>query len=252
MASQFSWWKQVKRIIGGTNASLSQNDTSVRIDKKSLTIKHLSTTISPLVLDRSLDFNDICLRVGVLEIRSFRREDALKWEKIREQDADILARREATIPGAIGQTESFWAWRKNHMRAAQLQEAITLAIVHQKELVGCMTVFPIIWGAVRQAWVGYWVASAYNNCGIGGLSLAMTLDYLLTYCQLNRVEVLVESNNLASIKLVKRIDLREEGVRKEALWVSGEYRDHNVYVGLQSQVHGWGHFVRKWFRSYRR
>ena len=54
---------------------------------------------------------------------------------------------------------------------------------------------------------------------------------------LNRVEALVDGDDLATMRVLKRNEMRLEGTMRQAVRVRGAYRDAKLFAGLRSEFH---------------
>jgi ribosomal-protein-alanine N-acetyltransferase len=86
-------------------------------------------------------------------------------------------------------------------------------------------------GALRSAWIGYWVAKDLSGQGVATAALALGLDHCFGPAGLHRVEATVRPENLASQAVLRNVGFREEGLLRRYLDVDGAWRDH-LLVGL--------------------
>ena len=94
-----------------------------------------------------------------------------------------------------------------------------------------MTVGNVTHGALRSAWIGYWVASGYTGGGVATGALALGLDHCFGPVLLHRVEATVRPENAASRAVLGKVGFREEGLLQRYLEVDGDWRDH-LLVGI--------------------
>lgn len=76
-----------------------------------------------------------------------------------------------------------------------------------------------------------------NYWGKGYMSEAThaVLKYAYGTLGLNRVEALVDGDDLATMRVLKRNEMRLEGTMRQAVRVRGAYRDAKLYAGLRSE-----------------
>lgn len=96
---------------------------------------------------------------------------------------------------------------------------------------GQLTIGNVTHGALRSAWIGYWVASAYTRGGVATGALALGLDHCFASVMLHRVEATVRPENIASRAVLAKVGFREEGLLRRYLDVDGGWRDH-LLVGI--------------------
>jgi ribosomal-protein-alanine N-acetyltransferase len=88
----------------------------------------------------------------------------------------------------------------------------------------------VIWGSLREAYIGYWIDETYANRGIMTTSLALLTDYALTEAGLHRIEVSIRPENAASLRVVEKLGFIKEGLRPRFLHIDGDWRDHFIFV----------------------
>lgn len=108
--------------------------------------------------------------------------------------------------------------------------ALSLAIEHDRRLVGQVTVTAIQRGAALTATIGYWVDEAVAGQGITPTAVALVVDHCFLGLGLHRVEVDVQPSNAASRRVVEKLGFRCEGVRRGLLHVDGQWRDHELWA----------------------
>lgn len=96
---------------------------------------------------------------------------------------------------------------------------------------GQITLGNIVRGALRSAWIGYWVEQEVNGRGVATAALALGLDHAFGPVGLHRVEATVRPENEASQAVLRKVGFREEGLLKRYLDVDGQWRDHKL-VGM--------------------
>lgn len=94
------------------------------------------------------------------------------------------------------------------------------------QFAGQLTVGNVTHGALRSAWIGYWVASDAVGGGVATAALALGVDHCFGRVLLHRVEATVRPENAASRRVLAKVGFREEGLLKRYLDVDGAWRDH--------------------------
>ena len=99
------------------------------------------------------------------------------------------------------------------------------------QFAGQLTIGNVTHGALRSAWIGYWVTKQFNGAGVATAALALGLDHAFGPVMLHRVEATVRPENVASRAVLAKAGFREEGLLKRYLDVDGAWRDH-LLVGI--------------------
>ncbi|MCX5045561.1 GNAT family N-acetyltransferase [Aldersonia sp. NBC_00410] len=171
---------------------------------------------------------------GTVTLRPIRLRDAGAWSRIRIRDQDHLRPWEPTGAGPWDARHhaSSWPGLWSSLRSeARKGRMIPLAIELDGSFCGQLTVGSIVRGALRSAWIGYWVAKDVGNRGVATAALALGLDHCFGTVGLHRVEATVRPENLASQAVLRNVGFREEGLLQRYLDVDGAWRDH-LLVGM--------------------
>lgn len=103
-------------------------------------------------------------------------------------------------------------------------------------LVGQVTVNGITWGSARMASIGYWIDRRYAGQGITPVAVALAVDHCLGTVGLHRIEIAVRPENVASLRVVAKLGLRQEGAAARFLHINGAWRDHVVFAVTAEEV----------------
>ena len=177
-------------------------------------------------------------RPAVVRLRAIRRADQQAWYALRLADDARLSPWEATLPaGSPEALRSFPAYVRDQNRMARRGRAMPFAVEVDGVLAGQVTAAPIHWGALSSASVGYWIGGSWEGQGIMALSVAMVLDHLLgPEVGLHRVEINVRPENERSLALCRRLELREEGLRRGLMNIDGAWADHLSFAVVAEEV----------------
>jgi ribosomal-protein-alanine N-acetyltransferase len=103
---------------------------------------------------------------------------------------------------------------------------------------GQLTIGNVTHGALRSAWIGYWVHSEVTSGGVATGALALGLDHCFGPVMLHRVEATVRPENTASRKVLAKAGFREEGLLRRYLDVDGGWRDHLLVAMTVEELNG--------------
>ena len=106
------------------------------------------------------------------------------------------------------------------------------------QFVGQLTIGNVTHGALRSAWIGYWVASSATGGGVATAALALGLDHCFGAVRLHRVEATVRPENAASRAVLAKVGFREEGLLRRYLEVDGAWRDHLLVAITIEELNG--------------
>lgn len=103
-------------------------------------------------------------------------------------------------------------------------------------IVGVFNISEIVWGGFRSAYLGYFGMSAFSRRGLMTEGLNLTTRYAFSEIGLHRLEANIQPGNRASLALIKRGGFRKEGYSPQYLKIAGEWRDHERWALLSSDI----------------
>jgi ribosomal-protein-serine acetyltransferase len=87
----------------------------------------------------------------------------------------------------------------------------------------------------RSAMIGYWLGAAYQGRGLITDAVRALLAYAFGELGLNRVEITCPHDHLRSRHIPERLGFREEGTRRQTVWVHGQPHDEVIYGLLAAE-----------------
>lgn len=184
----------------------------------------------------------VALRHGTLTLRPLRRSDRRAWEEQRRVNAAWLTPWDATSPVPGAGPASFGQMVRWHGRQARAGTSYTWGMALDEDgpgrdrLVGLVSLGGVQGGSVLSGAVGYWVDRREAGRGLTPTAVAMVTDWAFRGLGLHRVEVNIRPENEASLRVVQKLGLREEGLRRAYLHVDGDWRDHRSFAVTAEEV----------------
>jgi [ribosomal protein S5]-alanine N-acetyltransferase len=167
--------------------------------------------------------------------------DAAQWSRIRLADRAYLEPWEPSADAEWVRRQAISAWPAvcSGLRAeARKGRMLPFVIELDGEFCGQLTIGNVTHGALRSAWIGYWVSSSVTGRGVATGALALGLDHSFGTVRLHRVEATVRPENTASRRVLAKVGFREEGLLQRYLDVDGGWRDHLLVAITVEEVHG--------------
>jgi ribosomal-protein-alanine N-acetyltransferase len=180
---------------------------------------------------------------GDVGVRPLRWRDGRAWVEVRRRNESWLAPwegRAASGPDA--------PWRQRHTlgvfarmlrtqrREARAGRALPFAVTVDGAFAGQVTVSTVVRGAFDGAHVGYWVDERVAGRGVMPTALALVVDHCFGEVGLHRIEANVRPENEASLRVVRKLGFREEGLHRRLLFIDGDWRDHLSFAVLSEDV----------------
>lgn len=176
---------------------------------------------------------------GQVELRPVRLRDAFEWSRLRLRDEAYLREWEPESDGTWAQRFAPMSWPVQcfGVRAiARRGQTLPFAVTLDGRLAGQLTVGNVVRGALRSAWVGYWVESGAAGGGVATAAVAMAVDHVFSRVGLHRVEATVRPENKASLRVLAKLGFRDEGLLLRYLEVDGAWRDHRLLALTREEV----------------
>ena len=177
----------------------------------------------------------LTLRDSELVLRPLRRRDRREFEALRARNRDWLRPWDASDP-LRGTPPPFSTVRRWNESQARQGLQLPLVITVDGRLAGQITAGPIQYGALRSAVIGYWIDRRMAGRGLVPRAAALVIDHLFAELGLHRIEVTVRPENTSSLRVVEKLHLRAEGMRRSAIHVDGGWRDHLVFALTAEEV----------------
>jgi len=178
---------------------------------------------------------------GVVGLRPIRMRDGAQWSRTRAAERDILDPWEPTaeLDWIARHCVSAWPSTYSGLRSeARRGRMLPYVIEVDGRFGGQLTIGNVTHGALRSAWIGYWVASEFTGGGVATGALALGVDHCFGAVMLHRVEATVRPENAASRKVLSKVGFREEGLLKRYLDVDGGWRDHLLVAVTSEEIEG--------------
>lgn len=175
-------------------------------------------------------------------LRPLRRGDRREFLALRARNADWLGRWDPSVPpGGSPRRDiagNFAGYVKSLAAEARSGSGLTLAIVVDGAVVGLVAASSIVEGALRSCSIGYWVDEEVAGRWIAPTAVALLADHLMDPDgrALHRVQVEIIPDNAPSLAVVRKLGLREEGVRRDYLHIGGRWRDHRSFAVVAEEV----------------
>jgi len=163
--------------------------------------------------------------------------DESDYFALRRANAEWLAPWDATSPVPRA-PRTFSDVLDSQEAEARAGRALPMAVEVGGRLIGQVNVSNIVEGSFRSFNVGYWIAHEAAGRWITPTAVAMLGDHCLGALGLHRMEINIRPENLASLAVVRKLGLRDEGVRERYLHIDGEWRDHRSFAVTTEDLAG--------------
>ncbi len=80
--------------------------------------------------------------------------------------------------------------------------------------------------------IGYWISPDFRGQKIGQTALSLISSWAINNCNFKRLELMIEPDNIGSIKIAEQSDYQFEGTMSSKILLRGIRRDMNLYSRL--------------------
>jgi len=165
------------------------------------------------------------LREGDISIRPVKLRDARTLERELIDNRSWLRTWEATNP--VGPMSFDVRSSIRHLLSnARAGLGLPFIIEYRGELAGQLNVSGISYGSLSSATIGYWVSERFAGKGLTPTAVALATDYCFFTVGLHRMEICIRPENDPSLRVVEKLGLRYEGLRRRYIHINGDWRDH--------------------------
>ena len=178
---------------------------------------------------------------GIVRLRPVRVRDAAQWSRTRLAEREHLEPWEPSgeLDWTLRHAVSAWPSVYSGLRSeARRGRTLPSAIEVDGRFCGQLTIGNVTHGALKSAWIGYWVSRAIAGAGVATGALALGVDHCLGPVALHRVEATVRPENTASRRVLAKVGFREEGLLRRYLDVDGAWRDLVLMAITSEEVAG--------------
>jgi len=169
---------------------------------------------------------------GAIRLAHPRWADFDNWAALRRENMDYLRPWEPDVSKAGLNRSAYRARLSRLKKLVQQDRAFPFHIFREKTLIGACNITHIERGTAQSARLGYWIGEAYTGRGFARAAVRASSEFCFTRLGLHRVEAAVQSDNAASIKVLKAGGFTHEGTARGLLKINGAWRDHDIYARL--------------------
>lgn len=139
------------------------------------------------------------------------------WDPARPEDYYTAKQQRSILKQKSRATDALHLWMLSAENGRQMRPMV---------IIGSITISGIIRGYLRSAFLGYKLDSRFARRGYMREALPAVIDYAFSTMDLHRLEANVMPNNDRSLKLVRLLGFRDEGMSRAYLCIRNRWEDH--------------------------
>jgi ribosomal-protein-alanine N-acetyltransferase len=90
--------------------------------------------------------------------------------------------------------------------------------------------------ATSRCHAGYWVTAPARRRGVASRALSLLCGYVFEQLGVQRIELWIDPQNLASVRVAEKVGFRREGLLRSFMEIGGERRDMLMYSLLPGEL----------------
>jgi ribosomal-protein-alanine N-acetyltransferase len=158
---------------------------------------------------------------------------------LSEMAAVVAANRDHTAPWDPIRGEAYYTragqaeMLRRDVEAWDAGTSYAFAILDREDgdrIVGRIALGNVVYGAWRNATVGYWVAADAGGRGHATEALLLACEFAFVHAALHRIQPAIIPRNIRSVRVAEKAGFRLEGRALRYLNIAGRWEDHDVYA----------------------
>lgn len=97
-----------------------------------------------------------------------------------------------------------------------------------EKLIGTVSLFQILRGALQKCLIGYSLDKQYNGNGYTTEAVSLTVKFAFDELKLHRIEAGVMLSNIGSMRVLEKAGFHKEGIEQKGVKINGRWEDHQI------------------------
>jgi ribosomal-protein-serine acetyltransferase len=166
-----------------------------------------------------------------LYLKTLEMNDVEKRFKVINDNRDFLKKWLGWLDYIL-KVEDLENFTKNCITEEENKKGYTFGIYYLREPIGVISIKDVNYGS-QKAEIGYWLEEKSNGKGVMTKSCKAVLNYCFEELKLNRIQILVATENYSSQVIPERLMFEKEGILRENECLYGKYLDNYSYSMLK-------------------
>ena len=163
-------------------------------------------------------------------LRPLTPNDFAAWREVRTRNEAWLIPwepiRSAALPDPTRDRVAFEARCSARDRERSADHAYPFGVFVDQQLAGEINLNNVTRGALQGATIGYWIDQARAGNSYISEAVVVVMKYAFDELQLHRLEICIVPRNTNSLRVVEKLQLRNEGIAERYLEINGTWEDH--------------------------
>lgn len=155
------------------------------------------------------------------------------WSEVRLRNGEWLTKWEPmpliTSPDPAKSRDAFTHRCAARDRERQSGNAYCMGLFVNNVFTGEVNLNSVMRGAMQSGTIGYWIDEAKAGNSYVSEAVLVLMKFAFEELRLHRMEICIVPRNANSRRVVKKLQLREEGIAERFLEINGVWEDHVRY-----------------------
>ena len=167
-------------------------------------------------------------------LRPLEAADFPKWQEVRRRNVEWLTKWEpARLPGqpdVVENAQAFSVRCSARQRERQMGTGYGFGVFVDGVFGGEINLNSLQRGPFQSCYVGYWIDEAMAGNSYVPEAFVVTARFAFEELRLHRIQAAIVPRNAASLRVVEKLELREEGTALNYLEINSVWEDHIRYA----------------------
>jgi ribosomal-protein-alanine N-acetyltransferase len=170
---------------------------------------------------------------GRVVLRPLVAQDFPSWSEVRQRNHDWLVKwepiRPITQPDPAMDRDIFAARCNIRDRERQSGTSYAFGMFVDNAFCGEVNLNNVVRGAMQNGTIGYWIDQAKAGHSYTAESVVVLAKFAFEELHLHRIEVCIIPRNTNSLRVMEKLDIRNEGLAERFLEINGVWEDHHRF-----------------------
>lgn len=125
---------------------------------------------------------------------------------------------------------------RTKLLAYESGRGVPFLIVDGETILGQLTLSGVEMGALKSAFIGYWVAQGFTDHDVATTAVRLARDYAFDELGLHRLQAATTVENIPSQKVLAKVGFARIGYAPHYMEINGMWRDHILYQLINPEI----------------
>ena len=163
-------------------------------------------------------------------LRPLAASDFRTWSEVRRLNADWLTvwepSRPAFQPDPVTDRSAFTGRCQQRDRDRTAGTAYQFGLFVDQHVAGEVNLNNVIRGAMQSGTIGYWIDQRQAGNSYVAEAVVVVMQFAFEQLMLHRLEICIVPRNDRSLRIMEKLNIRDEGIAQRYLEINGTWEDH--------------------------